>query len=170
MVKLKSIDVSLKFPDLFEVSGTWEADESQQLAAWEIYVELVTRIAVVELRPGHGVLREALTSVHALFDITRGVLRKGGPDLARPRKRSALSLGMIAVDILNRALQPFLSKWHPLLQTWESTRPADKSPADHELAWARNGEMRTELQEIQVIMRAYADLLGTAAGVPSLIS
>jgi len=29
-----------------EISGDWEADESDQKAAWELYVELVTRIAV----------------------------------------------------------------------------------------------------------------------------
>ena len=169
MPRFKSVDVKLSLLDMFEVTGTWEADETQQLAAWEIYVELVTRIAVVELGAGEGVLREALSSLHALFDITRGVLRKGGPDTARPQKKGALSLGMIAVDVLNRVLRPFLARWHPLLLDWEAQRPTGKSPAQHEAEWSRSGEMRADLQRVQRVMLDYADLLGTAAGVPSLV-
>jgi hypothetical protein len=156
-------------PEVFELAGTWEADEAQQLAAWEIYVELITRIAVVELRPGEGLLREALSSLHALFDITRGVLREGGPDLARPQKKGALSLGMIAVDVLNRALRPFLAKWHPLLLDWESQRAPGKSPARHEADWPEGGALRRDLEAVQKVMTQYADLLGQAAGVPSLV-
>jgi hypothetical protein len=168
MAKLKSVEVRIKFPELFELAGTWEADEAQRLAAWEIYVELVTRVAVVALGPGDGVMREALTSLHDLFDITRGVLRKGGPDLARPAKVGALSLGIIAVDVLNRAVRPFLARWHPLLLAWEVNRPATQSAADHEAAWPTNAAMRSELAAVQTILRSYADLLGTVAGVPSL--
>jgi hypothetical protein len=169
MPKLKSIDVTLKVPEVFELKGTWEADEAQQLAAWEIYVELVTRIAVVELQSGAGVLREALTSLHDLFQITREVLRRGGPGVARPAKKGALSLGMIAVDILNLALRPFLSRWHAPLLAWEAKRPEERSVAEHEAAWPKNEEMRTDLRAVQAVLRDYADLLGTAAGVPPLV-
>jgi hypothetical protein len=168
MAKLKGVEVRLKFPELFELAGTWEADEAQRLAAWEIYVELVTRVAVVTLRPSDGVLREALTSLHDLFDITRGVLRKGGPELARPAKIGALSLGIIAVDVLNRAVRPFLARWHPLLLTWEVNRPASKSAAEHEAVWPKSAAMRADLEALQAILRSYAELLGTVAGVPSL--
>ena len=168
MPKLKSVEVSLKFPELFELTGTWEADEAQRLAAWEIYVELVTRIAVVTLGPGDGILREALSSLHALFGITRDVLRRGGPSLAKPAKKGALSFGIIAVDVLNRGVRPFLARWHPALQGWEAGRAAGKSVADHEAAWPKNVQMRAELEAVQRVLRSYADLLGTVAGVPSL--
>jgi hypothetical protein len=36
------------------LSGTWEPDQAERDAAWELYVELVTRIAVAQLGPGGG--------------------------------------------------------------------------------------------------------------------
>lgn len=51
-------------------------------AAWELYVEVVTRIAVVELKPGEGSLREALSSLSSPFATTRDILRKYGQRLA----------------------------------------------------------------------------------------
>jgi hypothetical protein len=54
MPKLTSVKVALNIPYLGGVEGTWEPDETEQRAAWDMYVELVTRISVVELRPGEG--------------------------------------------------------------------------------------------------------------------
>ena len=51
------------------LSGRWEPDQVERDAAWELYVELVTRIAVAQLGPGGGVLREALTSLHQFFGV-----------------------------------------------------------------------------------------------------
>lgn len=34
-----------------KLSGTWEPDSAERAAAWELYVELVTRISVVPLTP-----------------------------------------------------------------------------------------------------------------------
>jgi hypothetical protein len=54
MPKLTSVAVSLKLPFLGDFNGTWEPDETEQRAAWEMYVELVTRVSLVELQPGEG--------------------------------------------------------------------------------------------------------------------
>lgn len=43
-----------------EISGTWEPDEAERRAAWELCVELITRVAVVKLGTAEGLLREAL--------------------------------------------------------------------------------------------------------------
>jgi hypothetical protein len=51
MPKLTSVAVSLKLPFLGDINGTWEPDETEQRAAWEMYVELVTRVSLVELQP-----------------------------------------------------------------------------------------------------------------------
>lgn len=51
--KLTKVSVDIKTPFL-SVKGDWEADESEQQAAWELYVELVTRIAVVEAKGSYG--------------------------------------------------------------------------------------------------------------------
>src|SRR5437868_3696987 len=84
MRKLQKFDVKLKLP-LAEVRGTWVPDDAERMAAWELYVELVTRSAVVELAPTEGLLREALSSLYALFDLTRAILKRYGPSVAKPK-------------------------------------------------------------------------------------
>jgi hypothetical protein len=61
---LKAIKIKFSLPWIGEIGGEWEPDESEVKAAWELYVELVTRISVVELKPGQGLLREALGSLY----------------------------------------------------------------------------------------------------------
>ena len=47
-MRLRSINVALKTP-FAEIGGFWEPNDTHRRAAWELYVELVTRIAVVRL-------------------------------------------------------------------------------------------------------------------------
>lgn len=66
-VGLETINVRFGLPGgLAQVEGAWRPNHSQRDAAWELYVELVTRIATVELPEDRGSLREALTSLHSL--------------------------------------------------------------------------------------------------------
>lgn len=166
MAKLKTIDVGLKLPGL-ELSGTWTLDDIQRRAAWEMYVELVTRIALEPLRDDEGVLREALSSLHQIFGETRRILRAAGPEAAMAPP-GALSFGMIAVDVLNRTIRPFLAKWHPRLQAHEAVRPAGLSPASHEAAWPERNALRKDLTKLQKTLAPYADLLAEACGVSAL--
>ena len=75
---------------------------------------------------------------------------------------------MIAVDVLNRALRPFLAQWHPLLLDWKTQRPAGKSPAQHEAEWPQNTALRGGLETVQRIMLEYAD--GARHGRESSVS
>jgi hypothetical protein len=165
--KLTSVDVAFKLPGI-ELKGVWVADETQSQAAWELYIELVTRIAVQRLGPDDGLVREAMTSLHSLFGETRRILRTYGPQVARPAQDGALTLGAIAVDVLNALLRPFLASWHPLLQAHEQTRRPEVSTLDHERAWSRHDELRAALDLVRERMTAYADLLAKAANVESL--
>jgi hypothetical protein len=81
-VRPKQVQVKLTIPFIGEISGTWEPEEAERHAAWELYVELVTRIAVVQLSPAEGMLREALSSLREVFGITREILRRYGPSVA----------------------------------------------------------------------------------------
>ena len=123
---IKDVTVTLGLPfGLGGISGSWSPDEEERKAAWEMYVELITRISVQELQPGEGLLGEALASLYTLFGTTRDILRRYGPGVAAPKKGSDLSFGIIAVRVLNEALRPLLAKWHPELAHHESLRPAE---------------------------------------------
>jgi hypothetical protein len=139
----------------------FEPDEIQQRAAWELYVELTTRIAVQPLGPEEGLAREALSSLYSIFGATREILRQAGPSVAK----GPSSFGPIAIEVLNRGLRPFLAKWHPLLLAHEQKRPEDVSARDHERSWEKASEFRSELAQIQEQMMIYAEALAQIAGV-----
>ena len=169
MARLTSVKVSLSLPYIGRVEGTWKPDENEQRAAWEMYVELVTRISVSELGPEEGLLREALTSLYTLFNTTREILRRYGPSVAQPKGEGNLSFGYLAVAILNTVLRPVLSKWHPLLLDYEGTKENSLSPLEHEKQWDKNEQLRQVLNDLRLVLTEYANLLAKVAGVPSLI-
>jgi hypothetical protein len=96
VLQVKQVNVELGWGPA-KVSGVWEPESAERDAAWELYVELVTRVAVVPLGPGEGVLREALGSLYSLFGSTRDILRRGGPAVARPAPEGRLRFGYLAV-------------------------------------------------------------------------
>ena len=169
MPKLTSFSVNLTLPYIGGIQGTWEPDESELAAAWEMYVELVTRVSVAELRPEEGLLREALTSLYSLFGTTRMILRQHGPGVAQPKGKDNLSFGYLAVTILNVVLRPVLAKWHPLLLDHESKRERSVSHVEHERQWDKYEELRKELDEVRRVLTDYSNLLGDVAEVPRLI-
>ncbi len=140
---------------------SWKVDTTQKKAAWSLYVELVTRIAVQPLEVDQGLVREAMNSLYSLFSTTREVLKVAGPDVGASRD----SVGGIAIAVLNNGLRPFLSKWHPLLQAWEARRPVGVSPKEHEQGWSEEAAARRELEALRVGLEEYAHALATIAGV-----
>ena len=89
MPRRSSFKVSLNLPfGLGGVEQTWVPDDDERLAAWELYVELSTRITTVPLHAGTGLVREALSSLYSLFGTTREILRRySGLVWARARDR-----------------------------------------------------------------------------------
>jgi len=158
-IKATKLEIGLPF-DLGKI--TFEPDDAQKIAAWELYVELTTRIAVQELKDDEGLVREALSSLYSLFDITRGILRKAGPGVA---KHGSNSLGAVAIAVLNVGVRPFLAKWHPALQTYEAQRPDGVSPREHEDKWNKIVDIRQELKALRGELAIYALALEQIAGV-----
>ena len=169
MPTLKSYSIDLRLPYIGGIKGTWEPDKSERKASWEMYVELVTRISVAELRPDEGLLREALNSLYTLFGTTRGILRQYGPSIAQPKGKGKLSFGYLAVAILNTVLRPVLAKWHPLLLDYEHSKERAISPLEHERNWDKHDELRQILNEVRASVIEYACILAQVAEVPPLI-
>ena len=164
MPKLVNVKIDLKVPGIGGIAGTWEPDESEVRAAWELYVEMVTRTPLGGFSSQDGSLRESLDSIYSLFDTTRGILRESGPAVARPKSGGKLSFGYLAVSMLNRVLRPFLTEWHPKLRSWERTNPHRDASE-----WEGRSDFLNALRDISVQLRQYADLFAEVADVPELI-
>jgi hypothetical protein len=158
-----SVEFGLKL-GVMSISGIWKPSDDERSAAWELYVELATRVAAVP--PSAGLLREALSSLNSLFATTRGILRIYGPAVARPRPEGEYNFGQLAILVLNYELRPLLDNWHPALEHWESLRPIAMSPAAHEAAWEHADRLRRDIEQTSQRLVAYTDLLADAAGVP----
>lgn len=169
MPELESFTVALKTP-FGEIRGNWKPDKKEREAAWEMYVELVTRISVVELKPDEGLLREALSSLYTLFDTTRGILRKYGTAVAKPKRGGDMSFGRIAVRVLNEIIRPVLAKWHPLLLDYEKKKSDSVSLLEHEKRWDKYEELRKVIEDARVVLKEYSDTLAKVAKIPPLIS
>lgn len=126
----------------------WQPQEKDREAAWELYIEMLTRIVTQPLPTEHGDEKTALDSVHALFGITREILKRKG--------RESVQFSKIAVVVLNQVVRPFTAKWHRLV-----------------LAGALNDEkgrkeFRNELAALQVVLRNYTKALADIAQVEDL--
>ncbi|GAA3535539.1 hypothetical protein GCM10022222_18950 [Amycolatopsis ultiminotia] len=141
------------------------SERVEQSLAWELHVELASRITSVTLGPEEGLLSEALDSLYCVFETARHALA------AHPPQRALVedSLHQVVFRLLNQGLRPFLSRWHPRLDAYHARRPQHVSRLDHELAWAQAGQLRAELAELQVLLRDVTERLAELAGAGSLL-
>jgi hypothetical protein len=142
---LTSLKINLHF-----LEAEWVPKDADRDAAWELYIELLTRITTQPLPREDGVEAAALASVHALFGLTREAIKRHG--------RECQEFTKIAIVVLNQVVRPFTAKWHRLSQQGafeDATRCA---------------EFRTELEEQQAKLREYTRMLADLAGVEDLTS
>ncbi|ROQ95297.1 hypothetical protein EDE04_1738 [Streptomyces sp. 2132.2] len=166
----REVTVKLSIPFVGEISGVWEPGDAERDAAWELYVELATRISVVELGEEEGLLREALSSLYTVFATTREILRSYGPAVAPRVAPGKVTFGVLAVNVLNLSIRPLLSRWHPLLTAYEATRPDQVDPVTHERGWDRSAELRAEIESVRQVLLSLARALNEVAAVGDLIA
>jgi len=126
----------------------WNPSEPDKAAAWQLYVELLTRITTQALAMGDGDEKTALDSVYSLFPTTRSIIKDNG--------RGCIEFTKIAVVVLNQKIRPFTAKWH---RTSVSGGFADPAVCK---------QFRKELEELQVTLRKYTAMLSDMAGVEDL--
>ena len=140
---LDCIKLNLHFAEL-EFSAT----DDDQTAAWEMYIELITRVATQPIAIEEGVEDTALLSIYSLFDVTRSILKEKG--------RNAPAFTKIAIIVLNQVIRPFVTKWHKKkIEGAFSIKTECQS-------------FRMDLQELQVKLRNYSNLLADLAMVEDL--
>lgn len=117
-------------------------------AAWEMYVEMLTRIVTQPLPDDTGDEKAALESVHALFPVTREILRRHG--------RQTTQFSKVAIPVLNQVVRPFTAKWHRLSLSGAFEDEAMRS------------EFREDLWGLLADMRNYIRMLAEIAKVEDL--
>ena len=142
---MSSLKVNVHFLEM-----EWKPNDVDKDAAWEMYIELITRVATQDLLPEHGDESTALTSIYKLFDITREIIKRKG--------RHCESFTKLAIIILNQRIRPFTAKWHRL-----SVQGGFDDAANRD-------QFRTELSELQSVLRTYSRMLGDIANVEDLTS
>ncbi|MGW1181126.1 TIR domain-containing protein [Streptomyces drozdowiczii] len=135
----------------------------ERAAAFDLQVELVTRVGVQPLGPEEGSLREALTSLHSLFATTREVLHRVAAESPPP-----LVLPRIAFVLANQHLRPFLATWHAALRRHEDTCPPGRSAIEHERLWPRAVDMRAQLAALRDPLTSTAEELAALCGIDLL--
>lgn len=138
---------SLKIKTPF-LEADWKPQTADKNAAWDLYIELLTRITTQSLLPYAGDEKTALDSIYSIFGLTREIIKKHGRDCAEFTK--------IAIIVLNQIIRPFTSKWHKLSLSGDFN--------NHETCT----QFRIELEQLQVKLRTYTKMLADMSGVEDL--
>jgi hypothetical protein len=142
---MTSLKIKTPFLDM-----EWKPVDEDKAAAWELYIELLTRITTQPLANTHGDEETALKSIYSIFSITREVIRSNG--------RHCLEFTKIAIVVLNQVIRPFTAKWHKVSVQGEFSNPESCQ------------KFREELIELQHVLNIYTKMLGDMAGVEDDLS
>jgi hypothetical protein len=140
---LSGLKINLGF-----LEGEFAPHDPDRAAAWELYIELLTRVATQCLPAEAGDEKTALDSVYAIFKETRDILRRHGSGCGEFAK--------LAIPVLNQVIRPFTAKWHRL------------SLAGGFQDAARCREFRADLAILQPKLRNYTRALAAMAAVEDL--
>lgn len=140
---LSSLKISLPFLEM-----EWQPKDDDRAAAWDLYVEMLTRIVTQPLPGDAGDEPTALASVVSLFPTTREILKARGP--------RAQQFARLAIVVLNQIVRPFTARWHK-----EGLAGAFRDAA-------KCAEFRRELAALQPRLVVYAQALAALAGVEDL--
>lgn len=142
---MTSLKIKTPFLDM-----EWKPQDEDKNAAWELYIELLTRITTQPLDDEHGDEETALKSIYSIFPITREVIKSNG--------RHCVEFTKIAIVVLNQLIRPFTAKWHKLSVQGKFSNPESCQ------------EFRKELAELQIVLNLYTKMLGDMAGIEDDLS
>lgn len=126
----------------------WKPQDEDKAAAWDLYIELITRVTTQSINDDSGSEKAALDSVYQLFPITRDVIKSNG--------RHCIQFTKIAVIVLNQIVRPFTSKWHSVISVNEYMTDVQKA------------SFRQELKTLQIELVTYSRMLADLADVEDL--
>ncbi len=150
--------IDIKLPGL----GSTKLDlaNPQRAAARKIFLEMTTRTVTQPLDKDTGTLTAAMSSLYDFFQIVREELKKMPPTPPGTDPK-AETLESIAHRMMNEALRPYTSRWHPRLDTWNQTGLVETD-------WPLHEQCRHDLNRMRSLAIKYANTLGEAAVIPNI--
>lgn len=138
--------------------GAKLAEEDRQ-CAWELYTEMVTRVAVVGKTSDPNcadfegeVLTESLDSLYRFFQEARGIMRRFPVGRIGKRKNH---LGIVIHEMMRDVLRPFLEKWQADFRHWcVSDGPSTLAPIKRQKRYPKYKPFLADWQNLRLLMRA----------------
>lgn len=104
------IAVRLNLPLVNSISGSWDVTDPERLAAWETYVEIITRIVQPQTGFSQRDIVWELDCLEALLNKMRDILKKYGPAVGQVVRPNDLSFAHLSLTVINVVLRPVLAK------------------------------------------------------------
>jgi hypothetical protein len=139
--------------------------EQDRQCAWQLYAEIVTRVAVCGKRRDETcsdfsgeVFAESLSSLHAFFQEARQIM-KAFP-VGKLKEKNQCHLGILIHDLLADVLRPFLEKWQADFRAWSEQQDRGKqSWFELQRKYPRYGELLADWTDLRKLMRKLEDKL-----------
>lgn len=152
---------------IFKISGHLSEDDRQ--CAWELYTEIITRLAVYGRSQCHESFEEqfrgelyleSLSSLYLFFQEMRGIMRKY--PVGKIECADEYHLGKFTCSIMNDILRPFLEKWQGDYRCWfdmEIRNNSELSPYEIQDKYPFRRQFLEDWYNLRILMKSVAETL-----------
>lgn len=158
------------------VSFGGEIDEADRQCAWELYSELVSRVALMGKLNDRKqdsfdgeVMAESLDSLYTFFKEARGIMRKYPVGQLSADKSRENHLGFFIAGMLETVLRPFLEKWQARYRHWwEQESEKELPPFRRQAEFPQMAEFQADWAALRQFCREAADELARNFELPPI--
>lgn len=104
------VDVNLSLPLINSIRGLWKVSDLERSAAWETFIEIITRISSPKQDFSKRDVACELDDLEELLNKMRDILKKYGPSIGKADGVHDLSFAHLALTMINVVLRPVLLK------------------------------------------------------------
>lgn len=133
--------------------------EQDRQCAWQLYTEIITRVAVSGKRRDESssdfsgeIIVESLSSLHSFFQEARHIM-KNFP-VGKLKEKNQSHLGILIHDLLADVLRPFLEKWQAIFRAWwEQQDLSGESWFDIQIKYPKYNDLLNDWTNLRKLMR-----------------
>ena len=145
--------------DFGVVKLSGKLSEQDRQCAWQLYTEIVTRVAVSGKRRDETsadfsgeVIAESLSSLHSFFQEARQIM-KSFP-VGKLKEKNQNHLGILIHDLLADVLRPFLETWQADYRAWWEQQDRSKASwFEVQKSYPKYEELLKEWIDLRKLMR-----------------